>query len=67
MKTGNKLTIGLFGFGVVGQGIYEVLQQSQSLQANIKKICIKEPGKKRDAPADLFTTDYEVLLSDPAN
>jgi homoserine dehydrogenase len=65
MKTGDKLTIGLFGFGVVGQGIYEVLQQSLSLNANIKKICIKEPGKKREAPADLFTTDYEELLSDP--
>jgi homoserine dehydrogenase len=65
MKTGDKLTIGLFGFGVVGQGIYEVLQQSLSLNVNIKKICIKEPGKKREAPADLFTTDYEDLLSDP--
>ncbi len=65
MKTGNKLTIGLFGFGVVGQGIYEVLQQPLTLQATIKKICIKEPGKKREAPAELFTTDYEALLSDP--
>ncbi len=65
MKTGNKLTIGLFGFGVVGQGIYEVLQQLLTLDASIKKICIKDAGKKREAPADLFTTDYEVLLSDP--
>ncbi len=45
MKTGKGLTIGLFGFGVVGQGIYQVLQQSASLQATIKKICIKEKKK----------------------
>ncbi|HTN16039.1 MAG TPA: homoserine dehydrogenase [Chitinophagaceae bacterium] len=60
-----QLTIGLFGFGVVGEGLYKVLQQTPSLQASIKKICIKHPEKKRDAPADLFTTDASVLLNDP--
>jgi len=65
METHQQLTIGLFGFGVVGEGLYKVLQQTPSLKASIKKVCIKNPGKKRDAPADLFTTDREVLLSDP--
>src|SRR5689334_11229854 len=59
-----KLTIGLFGFGVVGEGIYKVLQQTPSLNASIKKICIKHPEKKRDAPAELFTTNYDEILQD---
>ena len=60
-----KLMIGLFGFGVVGEGVYKVLQQTPSLQATIKKVCIRNPDKKRNAPADLFTTDKDILLQDP--
>jgi len=65
METHKQLTIGLFGFGVVGEGLYKVLQQTPSLKATIKKVCIKHPGKKREAPAELFTTDREILLNDP--
>jgi len=60
-----QLTIGLFGFGVVGEGLYKVLQQTPSLKATIKKICIKHPDKKRNAPESLFTTDKNELLGDP--
>ena len=66
MEAHKQLTIGLFGFGVVGEGLYKVLQQTPSLKAEIRKVCIKNPGKKRDAPASLFTTSREELLSDPA-
>ena len=66
MDAHKQLTIGLFGFGVVGEGLYKVLQQTPSLKATIKKVCIKNPGKKRDAPDSLFTTDAAVLLNDPA-
>src|SRR5215469_14793868 len=65
METHKQLTIGLFGFGVVGEGLYRVLQQTPSLKATIKKVCIKHPGKKREAPAELFTTDREAILNDP--
>ncbi len=65
METHKQLTIGLFGFGVVGEGLYKVLNQTPSLKANIKRVCIKNPGKKRDAPAELFTTDRNLLLNDP--
>ena len=64
MDAHKQLTIGLFGFGVVGEGLYKVLQQTPSLKATIKKVCIKNPGKQRNAPADLFTTDKDVLLND---
>src|SRR5882757_5851414 len=66
METHKQLTIGLFGFGVVGEGLYKVLQQTPSLKASIKKVCIKNPGKKREAPASLFTTDRNELLYDPS-
>src|SRR4249919_15721 len=65
MDAHKKLTIGLFGFGVVGEGLYRILQQTPSLQANIVKVCIKHPGKKRNAPEELFTTDRNLLLNDP--
>lgn len=64
METHKQLTIGLFGFGVVGEGLYKVLQQTPSLKASIKKVCIKNYGKKRNAPASLFTTDKNDLLND---
>lgn len=60
-----QLTIGLFGFGVVGEGLYRVLQQTPSLKATLKKVVIKNPGKKRNAPLELFTTDRDVVLNDP--
>ena len=65
MEAHKQLTIGLFGFGVVGEGLYKVLQQTPSLKASIKKVCIRNADKKRDAPADLFTTERQVLLNDP--
>ncbi|MDX1956270.1 MAG: homoserine dehydrogenase [Chitinophagaceae bacterium] len=65
MESHKQLTIGLFGFGVVGEGLYRVLQQTPSLKARIKKICIKDASKKRIAPAELFTTDKDELLFDP--
>jgi homoserine dehydrogenase len=65
MTYDKKLIIGLFGFGVVGEGIYRVLKQTPTLQAEIKRICIKHPDKKRNAPSELFTTDADLLLNDP--
>src|SRR3954447_21953987 len=64
MGTDKKIVIGLFGFGVVGEGLYRVLHQTPSLKAEIRKVCIKHPGKKRNAPAELFTTDKDEILND---
>ena len=65
MTAHKELTIGLFGFGVVGEGLYKVLQKTPSLKASIKKVCIKDITKKRDAPSSLFTTNRYELLNDP--
>ena len=66
MDTQKKLRIGLFGFGVVGEGLYRILQQTPSLCAEIARVCIKDPGKKRNAPDSLFTTDRDEILNDPS-
>lgn len=64
MDAHKQLIIGLFGFGVVGEGLYKVLKQTSSLNATIKKVCIKNPYKKRNAPSELFTVDKNDLLND---
>ncbi len=59
-----QLNIGLFGFGVVGKGLYDVLHTTPTLQASIKKIVIKDPSKKRSIAAENFSTDANVILND---
>lgn len=56
-----KLKIGLFGFGVVGQGLHDIIR-GQDLNLEIVKIAIKNPDKKRSLDAHLFTTDHNELL-----
>jgi homoserine dehydrogenase len=58
-----KLTIGLFGFGVVGQGLHDIIS-TKDLNIEIKKIAIKNPEKERSLESDLFTTDPNVILND---
>jgi len=60
-----KIKIGLFGFGVVGEGIYKVLQSKKSLQTEVKTVVIKNPTKKRNGPQELFSTDANTILHDP--
>lgn len=60
-----KLKIGLFGFGCVGYGLYEVLSKSQGIKADIVKICVKNKNKKRQIDASYFTYDKKELLDNP--
>ncbi|MBL1410137.1 homoserine dehydrogenase [Sphingobacterium faecale] len=59
-----KLTIGIFGFGVVGQGLYDIIK-TKKLNLEIKKFVIKNAGKARSLPAELFSTDANEILDDP--
>jgi len=62
----NKIiNLGIFGFGCVGQGLYEVLNRTKGINARIKKICIKDPNKPRPIDASYFTTDKNDILQDP--
>jgi homoserine dehydrogenase len=58
-----KLKIGLYGFGVVGQGLYNALQKSKTVDANIKAICVKHE-KKRNVEKKLLTKDTNLILND---
>jgi homoserine dehydrogenase len=59
-----KLNIGLFGFGVVGQGLYDIIR-TKHLNLEIFKIAIKNPEKQRTLPAELFTTNKDEILNNP--
>lgn len=60
-----EVKIGLFGYGVVGQGLYEAIQKTPTLNAEISKICIKHSVKKRNLPASYFTSDADELINNP--
>ncbi|HLO58595.1 MAG TPA: homoserine dehydrogenase [Bacteroidales bacterium] len=60
-----NIKLGVFGFGCVGQGLYNVLHQTRGISAEIKKICIKHPDKKRPIDPSFFTTNRLDILQDP--
>jgi len=63
--TRTNLHIGLFGFGVVGQGLHAVLARTPGLRARIGRIAVRDRQKARSLPAELFTFDKRDLLDDP--
>jgi len=60
-----KLTIGLFGYGCVGQGLHDVLNQTRGLDAEIRKIAVRDRSKPRRVAASLITYDPADILQDP--
>lgn len=73
----DSIGIGLAGFGTVGSGVWNVLARNGGLisdrtggavQFEIRKIAVRDLAKSRDAdaPRDLFTSDWNELVSDPA-
>lgn len=59
-----SLNIGLFGFGCVGYGLYQVLEKTPTLKTAIKNICVKNSDKKREISESHFTFDKNDLLND---
>ncbi|HVN59260.1 MAG TPA: homoserine dehydrogenase [Bacteroidales bacterium] len=62
--TRDKLRIGLFGYGCVGQGLHDVLNSSSGFKADIVRICVKDRNKKRRIPMTNFTFDKDDILND---
>ena len=67
--------IGLVGFGTVGSGVWEFLQQNAELisqragvTTEIKRIAVRDINKPRskDVPSDIFTTDWQDVVNDPS-
>lgn len=60
-----KLKLGLFGFGCVGQGLYHVLHETHGgVQAEIKKVCVKNKDKQRPVSDVVFTFEKNEILTD---
>ena len=67
MNTNNPpLRIGLIGFGCVGQGFYDILQQQPELGLVVTRIAVKSPDKPRTLPAERFSFHADDVLNDPA-
>ncbi len=62
-NTKNTINIGLFGFGVVGEGLYHVLKNSHTVNAEVKSICVKDQTKSRSLAKNQFTYNPEDLLN----
>lgn len=59
-----EITIGLFGFGCVGYGLWQVLQQSSGIKTKIKRIVVKDLEKPRQVDSKLFSTTPDDILCD---
>lgn len=59
-----RLNIGLFGFGNVGRGLYDVLDRIESESVHIRRICVRDITKDRGVNAE-FTDDADQIFNDP--
>ncbi|MCM1348288.1 MAG: homoserine dehydrogenase [Firmicutes bacterium] len=61
------INIGLFGFGVVGQGIYKVIERATNAHAKIRRVCVRDINKPRSIklPERMLTDRAETILNDP--
>ncbi len=62
--TRKELRIGLFGYGCVGRGLHDVLENSRGIRAEIVRICVKDRTKERRLPMSFFTFDKNDILND---
>lgn len=72
-KSVRTLRVGLFGFGIVGTGVWEVLSAQRAefrkqfgVEIEITAICVKDIEKERNttAPRSLLTREAKELLQD---
>lgn len=59
------LNIGLFGFGTVGEGLFQVLKIVNAREASIKRICVHDISKPRSIDASYFTDCPDDIFNDP--
>ena len=59
-----KINIGLFGYGVVGESLYHVLKHSKTVDAAVSKICVKQKDKKRALAENQFTFNKDDIIND---
>lgn len=60
-----QINIGLFGFGTVGKGLYDVLKKIQPENVSIVKVCVRNVAKhSAEAPELEFTSNADDIFSD---
>lgn len=60
-----QINIGLFGFGTVGKGLYDVLRKIQPENVAITKVCVRNVEKhKTEAPELEFTDSADEIFGD---
>ena len=62
-----EIKIGLFGLGVVGQGIYSIMGRAKNSHAEIRRICVRDINKKRNVEVDpaMITDNADDIFNDP--
>ena len=70
------MKIGIFGGGVVGGGIIELIKRSTAsgrfkalgISLEVAKVCVRDLAKPRDyiVPSGVLCTDFNVMLNDPS-
>lgn len=56
-----KINIGLFGFGTVGKGLYDVLSRIQSERVCIKKVCVRHIERHPETFVDITDQADDVF------
>lgn len=60
-----QINIGLFGFGTVGKGLYDVLKKIQPENVSIVKVCVRNVAKHcAEAPELEFTSNADDIFTD---
>lgn len=60
-----QINIGLFGFGSVGKGLYDVLKKIQPENVSIVKVCVRNVVKhSAEAPELEFTSNADDIFND---
>lgn len=60
-----QINIGLFGFGTVGKGLYDVLKKIQPENVSIVKVCVRNVAKhSTEAPELEFTSNADDIFTD---
>ena len=60
-----QINIGLFGFGTVGKGLYDVLKKIQPENVSIVKVCVRNVAKhSAETPELEFTSNADDIFSD---
>jgi homoserine dehydrogenase len=60
----NTVNIGLFGFGVVGEGLFQLIENNRIAKTEISKVCVRQKDKKRSVDRALFTIDPGEIIND---